>query len=197
MSKISYYGKRPSGQTSYNYNYGTYNHPHKKNFFKNKNKLNNSYMNNYNYFEERKKNFNYYENPNSNSYYPFPQKYYQTRYNPFKTEEKKLDEGMMDDYFDEEEKKNELLRIRINVNEKQYKELVICKNDDVNKKVVEFCNDNFINEKLIKPLVNKVNQGLNTLKLVNNNFLLNENDFIILNKIRNALGKKNKNNYNY
>ena len=92
-------------------------------------------------------------------------------------------------------KKNELLKIRINVSEKQYKELVICKNDDVNKKVIEFCNDNFINEKLIEPLVNKVNQGLNTLKLVNNNFLLNENDFIILNKLRNVLGKKNKNNY--
>ena len=149
-----------------------------------------------NYFEERKKNHNYYENPNSNSYYSFQQKYYnQTRYNPFKTEEKKLDEGMMDDYINEEEKKNELLRIRINVSEKQYKELVICKNDDVNKKVIEFCNDNFINEKLIEPLVNKVNQGLNTLKLVNNNFLLNENDFIILNKLRNVIGKKNKNNY--
>jgi hypothetical protein len=194
MSKISYYGKRPSGQNSYNYNYGTYNYQHKKNYFKNKNKLNNSYMNNY--FEERKKNYNYYDNPNSNSFYSFPQKnYYQTRYNPFKTEEKKLDEGMMDDYFNDEEKKNELLRIRINVSEKQYKELVICKNDDVNKKVIEFCKDNFINEKLIEPLVNKVNQGLNTLKLINNNFLLDEKDFIILNKLRNVIGKKNKNNY--
>ena len=194
MSKISYYGKRPSGQTSYNYNYNPYNYQHKKNYFKNKNKLNNSYMNNH--FEERKKNHNYYENPNSNSYYSFPQKYYyQTKYNPFKTEEKKLDEGMMDDDINEEEKKNELLRIRINVSEKQYKELVICKNDDVNKKVIEFCNDNFINEKLIEPLVNKVNQGLNTLKLINNNFLLDEKDFIILNKLRNVIGKKNKNNY--
>ena len=194
MSKNPYYVKRSGGQTSYIYNYGPHNYPHKKNFFKNKNKLNNSYMNNY--FEERKKNYNYYDNPNSNSFYSFPQKnYYQTRYNPFKTEEKKLDEGMMDDYFNEEEKKNELLRIRINVSEKQYKELVICKNDDVNKKVIEFCNDNFINEKLIEPLVNKVNQGLNTLKLINNNFLLDEKDFIILNKLRNVIGKKNKNNY--
>ena len=194
MNKNSYYGKRLNGQSSYNYNYNPYNYPHKKNHFKNKNKLNNSYMNSY--FEERKKNYNYYENPNSNSYYPLPQKYYnQTRYNPYKTEEKKLDEGMMDDYINEEEKKNELLRIRINVSEKQYKELVICKNDDVNKKVLEFCKDNFINEKLIEPLLNKVNQGLNTLKIVNNNFLLNENDFIILNKLRNVIGKKNKNNY--
>ena len=194
MNKISYYAKRPSGQTSYNYNYGAYNHQHKKNYFKNKNKPNNSYMNNY--FEERKKNFNYYDNLNSNSYYPFPQKYYyQTRYNPFKTEEKKLDEGAMDNYINEEEKKNELLRIRINVSEKQYKELVICKNDDVNKKVIEFCKDNSINEKLIEPLLNKVNQGLNTLKIVNTNFLLNEKDFITLNKIRNIIGKKNKNNY--
>ena len=192
MSKITYYGRRPGGQGSYNYNYGQYNHQYKKNYFKNKNKLNNTYMNNH--FEERKKNYSYYENPNS--YYSFSQKNYnQPRYNPYHTEEKKIEEGVTNDEINEEEKKDEILRIRVNVSDKQFKELIICKNDEVYKKVVEFCNDNFNDEKLIMPLYNKVNQSLNTLKIINNNLLLNENDYVILNKLRNIIGNnKNKNN---
>ena len=185
MSKIPY-GKRLNGQISYNYN-----HQYKKNYFKNKNKQNNNHINNY--IEERKKNYNYYENPYS--YYSFSQtNYYTPRNKPYYWEEKKIEESVGNNSFHEEKKKDELLRIRVNVSEKQYKELVICKKDDVNKKVIEFCNENFINEKLIGPLLNKVNQSLNTLKIINNNYILNDNDFIILNKLRNIISNNKKNN---
>ena len=181
MNKIPFYGKRPNMQTYNNYNHTTHNHQYKKNYFKNKNKQNNSHINNY--FEERKKNYSYYENPYS--YYSFSQKnYYTPRSTPYYPEEKKIEESVGNNSFHEEKKKDELLRIRVNVSEKQYKELVICKKDDVNKKIVEFCNENFINEKLIKPLLNKVNQSLNTLKTINNNYILNENDSVILNKLK-------------
>ena len=155
MNKIQYYGKRSSGQTSYNYN-STYNHPYKKNYYKNKNRQNNNHMNNY--FESRKKNYFYYENPYSNS---FSQKsYHPQRYNPYYTEENLIEEMNTNDTINEEEKNDELLRIRVNLNENDYKELVICKNDVIYKKVEEFCNVNNINTKLIDPLYNKINQSL-------------------------------------
>ena len=189
MSKISYYGKRPIGQSSYNYNYGTYNHPYKKNYFKNKNKPGNNYINNY--IEERKKNYSYYENPNS--YYSFSQKsYHFPRYNPYYTEEKKIEDIPINTDINKEEKNDELLRIRVNVSDNQYKELVICKIDKVYIKVKEFCNDNGISDKLIDPIYNKINQSLITLKNINN-FALNENDYLVLYKIKSNIGKiKNK-----
>ena len=79
----------------------------------------------------------------------------------------------------------EWLKIKVNVNESQSKELVLCKNDDINEKVVEFCKDNNINEKLVEPLVNKINQSLNTLEIINNNMALNKNDFLVLDKVKN------------
>ena len=188
MSKISYYGKRPIGQSSYNYNYGTYNHPYKKNYFKNKNKPGNNYINNY--IEERKKNYSYYENPNS--YYSFSQKTHFPRYNQYYTEEKKIEDVSVNTNINKDEKKDELLRIRVNVSDNQYKELVICKNDKIYKKVEEFCKVNFINDKLIGPIYNKINQSLNALKIINN-FALNENDLLFLYKIKSNIGKnKNK-----
>ena len=108
---------------------------------------------------------------------------------------KKIEEAVTNDIISEEVKNDEILRIRVNVSEKEYKELIICNNDNVYNKVVEFCNNNSISEKLIDPLYNKINQSLNTLKTINNNLLLNENDFLILNKLRNIIGNnKNKNN---
>ena len=189
MSKVPFYVKRQNGQNSYNYNHPAYNYPYKKNYFKNKNKQSNNHINNY--IEERKKNYYYYENPYS--YYSFSQKNNYTQWNNlYYPEEKKIFESVGNNSFHEEMKKDELLRIRVNVSEKQYKELVICKKDDVNKKVIEFCKENFITEKLIEPLLNKVNQSLNTLKIINNNYSLNENDFVILNKLRNIISSNKK-----
>ena len=85
-----------------------------------------------------------------------------------------------------------MLKIKINVSDNQSKELILCKNDDVNEKVLEFCKDNNISENLVKPLVNKVNQSLNTLELINN-MALNKNDFEILDKAKN-ISDNDKNN---
>ena len=190
MNKIQYYGKRSGGQNSYNYN-STYNHPYKKNYYKNKNKQNNNHMNNY--FEARKKNYFYYESPNS---YSFSQKsYHPQRYNSYYTEENLIEQMDTNDTINEEEKNDELLRIRVNLNENDYKELVICKNDVVYKKVEEFCNGNNINKKLIDPLCNKINQSLNTIRIISNNLHLSDNDLLAINKFRNNVGN-NKNNNN-
>ena len=192
MNKIQYYGKRAGGQTSYNYN-STYNYPYKKNYYKNRNKQNNIRMNNY--FEARKKNYYYYnESPNS---YSYSQKtYHPQRYDSHYTEENLVEEMDTNDTINEEEKNDELLRIRVNLNENDYKELIICKNDVIYKKVEEFCNNNNINKKLIDPLYNKINQSLNTIRNINNNLNLNNNDLSIINKYINNNIDNSKNNIN-
>ena len=78
----------------------------------------------------------------------------------------------------------ELLKIKVNVTDSQCKELILCKNDDINEKVLEFCKNNDINEKLVEPLVNKVNQSLRALELINN-MALKKNEFLILDKAKN------------
>lgn len=203
MNKITYYGKRQSGPSypyNYNHNYNGYTgYPYKKNYFKNRQKINNPPISN-NYFEERKKNYYYNNSFNNfndgfNSYHTiFQKKYHFNRYTPYFTEEKKIEEEINNDSVNEEEKKEEILKIKINVRDNQCKELVLCKGDNINEKVVEFCKDNCINEKLVEPLCNKVNQSLSTLEIINNsNLALNKNDFLILNKVKNITGN-NENN---
>jgi hypothetical protein len=219
MNKIPYYAKRVNGPYPHNYphaNYTGYIHPHKKNFFKNRPKPNNIQMNN-NYFENRNKNFNYNNNFNSfnynsnhfnnfsnfngnaNSYHSsvFQKNKYFHRYTPYFTEEKKIAEEIKDDsVIEEEEKKEEvleeLLRIRINVGDGQSEELILYKKDDIYEKVVEFCKNNSISEKLVEPLINKVNQSLDTLEIINN-MNLKKNDYLILDRVKN-ISDGNKNN---
>ena len=78
-----------------------------------------------------------------------------------------------------------MLRIRVNVSDNQCKELVLCKNDDIRETIVEFCKVNNIGDKLVEPLINKVNQSLSTLEIINNSMLLNKNDYLILDKDKN------------
>jgi len=203
MNKISYYGRRLNAPVyPYNYNYNHINyigyvHPYKKNTFKNRQKLSNPPVNIY--FEERKKNY-YYNNSFNNfneggngHHSIFQKKNHFHRYTSYFTEEKKIEEEI-NDSVKEEEKKEEILKIKINISDDQCKEFILCKDDDILEKVVEFCKDNCINEKLVQPLYNKVNQSLITLEIINNNNLpLNKNDFLILNKVKNISGN-NENN---
>ena len=210
MNKISYYGRRLNAPVyPYNYNYNHINyigyvHPYKKNPFKNRQKLNNPAVKNI-YIEERKKN-NYYYNNSFNNFIEggnghhsiFQKRNHFHRYTSYFTEEKKIEEEINDSVKEEEkkeeEKKEEILKIRINISDDQYKEFILCKDDNIFEKVVEFCKDNYINEKLVQPLYNKVNQSLNTLEIINNNNLpLNKNDFLILNKVKN-ISDNNENN---
>ena len=208
MKQISYYKKPSNGQYPYNYIHNnSYAYPpygpyfHKKNYYKNKTKSNISMNNNYNnYLEEyeykrssyynNNNNFNYFNNNNlfniKNRY-----NYYSHRYNTnYFIEEKKISEEINNDSANEEDKKEEILKIRINVSEGDSKELVIFKEDDVRERVEEFCKENNIREKLIEPLYNKVNKSLNALEIINN-MSLNKNDFFILNKIKDIRDNSN------
>ena len=206
MKKTFFYGKRPNGPNQYPYNYihtsyTGYPHTYKKNYFS-KNRSNIQLNNNNNFFEERKKNY-YYNNNNNFNYYNnisdssdfqnYQKNRHRYRYNAYFTEEKKIEEEINNDSVNEEDVKEEVLKIRVNVSDNQYKELVIFKDDDINEKVVEFCKDNNINEKLVEPLYNKVNQSLITLEIINN-MSLNKNDNLILNKIKNITNNNNEEN---
>ena len=210
MNKTVYYGKRPNGPYQYPYNYihtsfTGYPHSNKKNyFFKNRSNIQ---LNNNNYFEPRKK--NYYNNNNNFNYFNdfsngenshhssvfqnFQKNRHRHRYNAYFTEEKKIAEEINNDSVNEEEVKEEVLKIRVNVSDNQCKELVICKDDDINEKIIDFCKDNNISEKLVEPLYNKVDQSLKTLEIINN-MSLNKNDYLILDKIRNIADNNNKDN---
>ena len=200
MKKSTYYGKRPNAPYQYNYfpssNSG-YIHPYKKNNFKMRSRPNNIPINN-KYFENRNKNYYYNNNfnnsfnnnfinfnENQNFYHSsvFQKNRHSHRYTPYFTEEKKIAEEINNDSVNEEEKKEELLKIRVNISDTQCKELVICKNDDISEKVKEFCNINGISEKLVDSLINKVNQSLNTLETINN-MILDNKEFLILDKIK-------------
>ena len=196
MNKNSYYGNRFIGLYPYYYlhsSYTGYIHPYKKNYFKSRPKPNNSQINS-NYFEHRNK--NYYNNntinnlsnfsSNQNFHYSsvFQKNRNSKRYIPNFTEEKKISHEIKNDSLNEDEKNEEVLKIMVNIGKKQCK-LVLCKNDDISKKILVFCKTNNISENLLEPLINKINQILNILEVIKNNMTLDKNDFLILDKVKN------------
>ena len=192
MSKISYHSKRSGGPSYPNYsysNYIAYNHSYKKNYnyFKPRQKYTNVPVNNY--FEDRNKNYIYHNNYNDNF---FQKKYLSNRYTPYFTEENKVEEELISEP-EKEEPKEEIIRLNLNVGENESKELVLYKDDDIKTKVIEFCNENDINKRLIEPLYKKINRSLDTLKKLNNNFEVNRDELLILNKLKNSLGNNNEN----
>ena len=192
MSKISYYSKRSTGPSYPNYSYSNYigyGHSYKKNYnyFKPRQKYTNVPVNNY--FEDRNKNYIYHNNYNDNF---FQKKYLSNRYTPYFTEENKVEEELISEP-EKEEPKEEIIRLNLNVWENESKELVLYKDDDIKTKVIEFCNENDINKRLIEPLYKKINRSLDTLKKLNNNFEVNRDELLILNKLKNSLGNNNEN----
>ena len=197
MSKISYHSKRSGGPSYTNYSYSNYigyNHSYKKNYnyFKPRQKYTNVPVNNY--FEERNKNYIYHNNYNDNNFHTnfFQKKYLSNRYTPYFTEENKVEEELISEP-EKEEPKEEIIRLNLNVGENESKELVLYKDDDIKTKVIEFCNENDINKRLIEPLYKKINRSLDTLKKLNNNFEVNRDELLILNKLKNSLGNNNEN----
>ena len=210
MNKNSYYGNRLNGLNPYNYlhsSYSGYIHPYKKNYFKGRPKPNNIQINsNSNYFENRNKNY-YYNNtfnnlanfsPNQNFHYSsvFQKNRNYKRYIPYFTEEKKIAEEIKNDSVNEEEKNEEVLKIRVNISDTQCTELVLCKNDDISEKVLEFCKNNNISKNLLEPLVNKINQSLNTLEIIKSNMTLDKKEFLILDKVKNISDVNDTNEVN-
>ena len=197
MSKISYHSKRSGGPSYPNYSYSNYigyNHSYKKNYnyFKPRQKYTNVPVNNY--FEDRNKNYIYHNNYNDNNFHTnfFQKKYLSNRYTPYFTEENKVEEELISE-SEKEEPKEEIIRLNLNVGENESKELVLYKDDDIKTKVIEFCNENDINKRLIEPLYKKINRSLDTLKKLNNNFEVNRDELLILNKLKNSLGNNNEN----
>ena len=167
MSKISYHSKRSGGPSYPNYSYSNYigyNHSYKKNYnyFKPRQKYTNVPVNNY--FEERNKNYIYHNNYNDNNFHTnfFQKKYLSNRYTPYFTEENKVEEELISEP-EKEEPKEEIIRLNLNVGENESKELVLYKDDDIKTKVIEFCNENDINKRLIEPLYKKINRSLDIL----------------------------------
>ena len=76
------------------------------------------------------------------------------------------------------------MRVKINIKENKFKELVVHKNDDIYLLVKQFCDENYMNENLVKPLINKIQQGLNKLNIVMNNIELTKNGVIMLEKAK-------------
>ena len=198
MSKISYYSKRSTGPSYPNYSYSNYigyGHSYKKNYnyFKPRQKYNIPSSNNY--FDDRNKNYIYHNNFSDNSFHNnfFQKKHFSNRYTPYFTEEKKVEEELITEP-DKEETKEEIMRLNLTVGEDESKELVLYKNDDIRTRVVEFCNENNINKRLIEPLYKKINRSLDTLKNFDNNFSLNKDDLLVLNKLKNIVGNNEENN---
>ena len=199
MNKILNYGKRKNGQNFYNNygNYAGYPNSYKKNYFKGRPKQNNIQMNNY--FENRKNSYyynntfypfnnsfsNFNENKNFNYSFVHRNRYWlNNKYNQKFVEEKKTSEETNNDSGYEEEKLEEILKLKVNISDSEYKELVLYKNDDINERVYEFCNDNNISKKLVEPLIYKVTQSLKALEIISN-MSLNKSDFLILDKVKN------------
>ncbi len=198
MSKISYYSKRSTGPSYPNYSYSNYigyGHSYKKNYnyFKPRQKYNIPSSNNY--FDDRNKNYIYHNNFSDNNFHNnfFQKKHFSNRYTPYFTEEKKVEEELITEP-EKEEPKEEIMRLNLTVGEDESKELVLYKNDDIRTRVVEFCNENNINKRLIEPLYKKINRSLDTLKNFDNNFSLNKDDLLVLNKLKNIVGNNEENN---
>ena len=87
--------------------------------------------------------------------------------------------------------KKEVSRVKINIKEDKFKELIIYKDDDILEVIKKFCNDNSIDEKLIIPLGNKIKKSLNKIDLVTNKIKLNRDSVIMLEKAKKIIQNKN------
>ena len=77
--------------------------------------------------------------------------------------------------------------------ESENKTFVLYKDDDVEMRVIEFCNENRVNKRLIEPLYKKINRSLDILKKFNDNFSFNKEELLELNKLKNLVGNNNEN----
>ena len=199
MSKISYYSKRSTGPSYPNYSYSNYmgyGHPYKKNYnyFKSRQKYSNNIPPVNSYFEDRNKNYIYHNNFNENNFQTnfFQKKNFSNRYTTHFTEEKKVEDEIITQP-EKEEPKEEIIRINLNVGESENKTFVLYKDDDVEMRVIEFCNENRVNKRLIEPLYKKINRSLDILKKFNDNFSFNKEELLELNKLKNIVGNNNEN----
>ena len=100
---------------------------------------------------------------------------------------------MLSNTSEENKNKNELMRIQINLRNNQIRELIVYKDykdEDIKLLVKQFCDDNCINENLVEPLVNKINEGLSKINIVSNCVQLNRDGVVMLEKAKKILKNK-------
>ena len=95
------------------------------------------------------------------------------------------DEEIFNNTINGEKPKERLLKVKININNKKL-ELIIFKDDNdenIKETIKKFCENNYIDNKLYQPLLNKVNQSLIQINNINN-LQLNKNQIYILDKAK-------------
>ena len=101
---------------------------------------------------------------------------------------------LMQNNFEVKEKKEEILRIKINI-KGDIKELIIYKDDkDINNAINKFCDENKINSKLKKPLLDKIKYSIEISNNFFNNLVLEKEDIEIINKLGKIYNSNNNNN---
>jgi len=164
-------------------NQNNYNEERKKNYYNNKS--NDLYNNEYDEYNE------YNNGYNNNSYiYPVQNKKKKV-HNKYNNNFYDNNEEVVNKTVNEKKNKKEVMRVKINIKEDKYKELIIYKDDDIIEVVKQFCNDNFIDEKLVNPLCNKIKKSLNEIDLVTNKVNLSRDSVLMLEKAKNLIKKNN------
>jgi hypothetical protein len=184
-------------------NQNNYNEERKKNNYYN-NKGNDLYNNEYDVYNEYNNQYNDYAEYNQyNEYNEYNNGYNNNNYiYPVQNKKKKVHNKYNNNFYDnneevvnktvnEKKNKKEVMRVKINIKEDKFKELIIYKDDDVIEVVKQFCNDNFIDEKLVNPLCNKIKKSLSEIDLVTNQVKLSRDSVLMLEKAKNLLKKNN------
>ena len=96
-------------------------------------------------------------------------------------------------YYENKEKKEEILKIKINI-KGNIKELIIYKDDeDINTIINKFCQENKINSQLKKPLLDKIKNSIETSNNFLNKLVLDKEDIEIINKLGTIYNTNNGN----
>ena len=180
----------------------------------------NNYKNNISnlgYYENNKKyyynNFDSYDNYEQYENYPYndnynfkKNNYYGNQtYNNMNNSYEPIDEDELSSYvstqpnktsryyYENKEKKEEILKIKINI-KGNIKELIIYKDDeDINTIINKFCQENKINSQLKKPLLDKIKNSIETSNNFLNKLVLDKEDIEIINKLGKIYNTNNGN----
>ena len=202
MNKTPYH-KRPNLNNHYK-KQGHYNN-YKNNisnlgYYENNKKY---YYNNFDSYD----NYEQYENYSYNDNYNFKKNNYygNQTYNNMNNSYEPIDEDELSSYvstqpnknsryyYENKEKKEEILKIKINI-KGNIKELIIYKDDeDINTIINKFCQENKINSQLKKPLLDKIKNSIETSNNFLNKLVLDKEDIEIINKLGKIYNTNNDN----
>ena len=187
MNKTPYH-KRPN--INNHYKKGGYYNNYKNNssnlgYYENNKKY---YYNNFDTYDNYDQYGNYLYNDNTN--FKKNNYYGNQMFNPINDTYEQIDDDELFSYgitqsnnFEVKEKREEILRIKINI-KGENKELIIYKDDDDIKSIInKFCDENNINTKLKKPILDKVNNTIEITDNFINKLVLDKEDYEIINKL--------------